>query len=86
MLGKGDGVRPSPPRLGGSVGELELVRMGAGDLGCPGGQRCAESQLPGGGGAAAANCCLLPEMPLLRGLAWGLFIAGGPTAAGMAPC
>lgn len=51
--------------------------MGAGDLGCPDGQRCAESQLPGGGGAAAANCCLLLEMPVLRGLAWGLFIAGG---------
>lgn len=77
MPGKGDGVRPFPPRLGGSVRELEFVGMGAGDLGCPDGQRCAESQLPGGGGAAAANCCLLPEMPVLRGLAWGLFIAGG---------
>lgn len=39
-----------------------------------------------GGGAAAANCCLLPEMPVLRGLAWGLFIARGRVAAGMAPC
>lgn len=39
-----------------------------------------------GGGAAAANCCLLPEMPVLRGLAWGLFIARSRVAAGMAPC
>lgn len=37
-----------------------------------------------GGGAAAANCCLLPEMPVLRGLAWGLFIAGSRVAVGMA--
>lgn len=39
-----------------------------------------------GGGAVAANCCLLPEMPVLRGLAWGLFIAGSRVAAGMALC
>lgn len=34
--------------------------------------------------AAAANCCLLPEMPLLGGLVWGLFIVGSRVAAVMA--
>lgn len=38
-----------------------------------------------GGGAAAANCCLLPEMPVLRGLARGLFIARSRVPAGVAP-
>lgn len=50
MLGKGGGVGLSPPRLGGSAGGLEFVRMGAGDLGCPDRQCCAESRLPGGAG------------------------------------
>jgi len=58
--------------------------VGADDLGCPSGRRCAESWLRGGGCAAAANCCLLPEMLALRGLAWGLFIAGSRAAAGPA--
>lgn len=39
-----------------------------------------------GGGAATANCCLLPEMPVLRGLAWGLFIVGNRVAAVVTLC
>lgn len=85
MSGKRVGTGLCPHGLEGSARKLGCM-VGAGDLGRPGGQCCAESRLPEGGGAVAANCCLLPEMPVLRGLAWGLFIAGSRVAAGMALC
>lgn len=69
----------------GGLGEGLEATVGASDLGCPGGQRCAESWLLRGGGAVAANCCLLPEMPALGGLIWGLFIAGRRLWHGPAP-
>lgn len=86
VQGNGRGRRGAvPPRAGGAErGERGAWRVLA-TLAVPAGGVVLSHGSRGGGGAAAANCCLLPEMPVLGGLQWGLFIAGSRAAAGMAP-
>lgn len=57
--GGGGGAVPCLPRLGGSARGLGCV-AGAGDLGRPDGQRCAESQLLGGRGCRGCQLLSAP--------------------------
>lgn len=75
--GKRVGTRLCPHRLEGLARELGCV-VGAGDLGRPGGQRCAESQLPGGRGCRGCQLLSAPGDAGARRPRMGPIYSGEP--------